>query len=223
MLFRSSSLIASRFKAPSFPLTWVILVMMIAPFLILVAALGYVLGHFLYGTVGVLINMAVFYYCIGPSNPFYPSRLTADIKNNTEEAGEYLVKVNGQLFAVIFWYIALGPVGALTYRLGSLSEEVETTGRAARMFIDVLDWLPARVTALFYLLVGHFQNGFVPYLKLFFSKTEQNKQLLSDCGLAAIGHIAEPSTLLSDAEHLVEHSVMLLLVLLALFTLVAWI
>jgi len=203
--------------------SWVLLALMVLPLLIIIELPLCFFGHFLYGTIGFLLNLVIFYYCIGPVNPFYPVRVTADVAVNEEEVGEYLVQVNGQLFAVIFWYVALGPLGALLYRLVSLAQNQETTNRPARVLTDIYDWLPVRITSILYMLVGNFQAGLVHYSKLFFSMPKKNKELLSRCGLAALGCGKESATLLPDAEYLVEHAVILLLVLFALFTMVAWI
>ncbi len=76
-----------------------------------------------------------------------------------------LVEVHGRLFAVLFWFVLLGPIGAVLYRLASLLNEhaerqlkgeiAETT----RVFLGVLDWIPARITVLGYALTGNFGDA----------------------------------------------------------------
>ncbi len=66
------------------------------------------------------------------------------------------------VFAPIFWFIIAGPVGALFYRLsntldamwGYKNAHYLHFGFAAARLDDVLNWLPARLTALSYLLLG---------------------------------------------------------------------
>ena len=62
-------------------------------------------------------------------------------------------------FAVIFWYFLLGPVVALAYRLLALASEhgqnplvVERAGHLRHAF----DWLPVRLLAASFALVGNF-------------------------------------------------------------------
>lgn len=62
-------------------------------------------------------------------------------------------------FAVIFWYALLGPLPALAYRLLALTaEHSERPGVAERaaQLRHALDWLPARVLAASFALVGNF-------------------------------------------------------------------
>jgi len=62
-------------------------------------------------------------------------------------------------FAVIFWYFVLGPGAALAYRLlalcGEHSQQPELKARAEQLR-HIMDWLPVRMLALSFALVGNF-------------------------------------------------------------------
>ena len=82
-----------------------------------------------------------------------------------------------QVFAVLFWFLVLpGPAGAVLYRAAVLLADEwrasasgeETTpalrsraefGRAARGVLDVLDWVPVRLTGLGFAIVGDFEDA----------------------------------------------------------------
>ncbi len=62
-------------------------------------------------------------------------------------------------FAIIFWYFQLGPVAALSYRLLALAEEhgqnPAVVERAAQLR-HAFDWVPVRLVAASFALVGNF-------------------------------------------------------------------
>lgn len=90
-----------------------------------------------------------------------------DLGLQAEEGETLLLRVQGHLlwqayqsfFAVIFWYALLGPVAALAYRLLALTAEQASQpalGERAQQLRHGFDWLPARVLAASFALVGNF-------------------------------------------------------------------
>lgn len=67
------------------------------------------------------------------------------------------------VFAPLFWFVLLGPFGALLYRFsntldamwGYKNQRYLHFGWAAARLDDLLNWLPARLTALSYALLGN--------------------------------------------------------------------
>lgn len=118
-------------------------------------------------------------------------------------------------FGVIFWFIFLGPYGALLYRLAHLyycqckeleskeseskeleskeleSKELESKENEHLQLMTSLlywiDWLPARLTSLLFLLTGDFVNGFSRVKDYFTDLSSDNKQLITETGIAALG------------------------------------
>lgn len=185
-----------------------------------VALIYCLLHHLFWGLTGFVLNLIIFFYIIGPSNPFYPLSTTdADPSKKEVLIGDYFAAVNHQLFAVIFWYALAGPLIALLYRLISLAQDSSKVGPLAQKLTQIIEWIPARLTALLYLLAGNLQAGLAVLSSFLWAKPDQNSRLLSACGLAAMNTNEANQPVMPAAETLVEHAVVILLVMLALFTL----
>jgi cobalamin biosynthesis protein CobD/CbiB len=107
----------------------------------------------------------------------YTADLTSgDIARLATERG--LVDAYRQVFAVLFWFTVLpGPAGAVLYRASALLAEAwagaapgdddetpiararEAFGAPARRLLWLLDWVPVRLTALSFAVVGDFEDA----------------------------------------------------------------
>ncbi len=141
-----------------------------------------------------------------------------------------LILVESQLryFGVIFWFIFLGPFGALFYRLAHLyhcsckqnanDEHFQLTG----ILLHWLDWAPARLTSLLFLLTGDFVNGFYRVKDYLVDLDANNNQLISETGIAALGiDIGMADSDLQenkDALAMVERTVIIYLVAVAVLS-----
>lgn len=84
-----------------------------------------------------------------------------------------LVAAHRHVFGPLFWYILLpGPIGPVLYRLAESlarrwaspiaqgeSRVVEPYGRVAELAYRVLDWLPVRLSAAGFAIVGNFEDA----------------------------------------------------------------
>jgi adenosylcobinamide-phosphate synthase len=69
-----------------------------------------------------------------------------------------------QTFGVLFWFVLLGPAGAVLYRLASVlslrwNEAHPQFSLAVRKIFHVLNWAPVRLTALTYAVAGNFEDA----------------------------------------------------------------
>lgn len=89
----------------------------------------------------------------------FDQRADQDIPSTAQEVHhlaqiEFLYDAYQRFFAVLFYFLLLGPAGALAYRLLQLSQEDEES--AARRCLALIDWLPARLLAATFALIGDF-------------------------------------------------------------------
>ena len=115
------------------------------------------------------------------------------------------VQANNRLFAVIFWFVLLGPLGAWTYRATDLirrravfvaAREEESSGMperlrdAAIVLHGWLAWIPARLTAIGYAAAGNFDTALgawrAPTEQESDSASEYNEHLLARVGVGAL-------------------------------------
>ncbi len=117
------------------------------------------------------------------------------------------VESNRRVFTPMFWFILLGPAGALVCRLiavvadmgSSLDEMQEQSGdfgarrdlaRLASGFGAFLEWVPARLAAIGYALTGSFDHAFDGLRRFFWSRgtsmVENTHQLLRMSGAGAV-------------------------------------
>lgn len=94
-----------------------------------------------------------------------PEKTEAAIARATVEG--VLKQGNSLIISPLFWFIVLGPIGVVLQRLscildmlwGHRYERFVEFGWAAARFDDLLEWIPARITALSYALMGSFEDA----------------------------------------------------------------
>jgi AmpE protein len=154
------------------------------------------------------------------------------ISGNNEEQlsfGLNLVWQNYRHYtAVILWFAILGAPGAVLYVLvRELECRLDPQGaKHGKTLLTILDWVPVRITALGFLLVGHFSRAFPTWLSYFADPNVSAKTLLLDVSKKAEeiepdenDCTEEPCTLV----RLAKRNVMFLLVIIAILTLSGWV
>jgi AmpE protein len=200
---------------------WALLGLIVLPPVILIAVIYCIFHSVFYGFIGLLLSIVLFFYCLGPQNFFYPIT-QSETENTNQLVGDYFAIVNRQLFSVVFWYIVAGPIAIVVYRLIALCRDIPTVSFQANEVTDILEWIPARLTALLFLVVGNFQRGFKLFCNYFVAKPDFNQEMLRECGLQALRSNDAEEVTMPAAENLVEHAIIVMLVFIALFTLISW-
>ncbi|KRT55198.1 regulatory signaling modulator protein AmpE [endosymbiont of Ridgeia piscesae] len=235
---------------------------LLLPPLLLVALLQALLDGMLFDLPSLLFAGALLLFCFGPqdldqqASRFVEARergnedqarviarqLIGDEPPTQEPAYSQAVtegilsQANSRLFAVIFWFLLLGPLGAILYRVASLlpsshlADESLDFYHASRDLLGLLDWLPVRITAFSYAIAGSFEDALFAWRN--YSENSSGGLLVATgSGALRMSNVLEQAEVSSnDGLYLIEAAMSLVwraliswILLLALLTLAGWI
>jgi len=210
-----------------------------------------------FGLVGFAFAVVVLFYCWGPRDlerdveaidkaPDGAARLAATqaLRRDGDNielpfTAENLVAATfeaalARWFGVLFWFVALGPCGALLYRLAQLLAAAPATDESAlaRKFAALLDWLPAHLMALALALASNFDAVFSAWrdyhrahaqgyanLDLGFLDAIGRASVAADVAAGGNADAHSPLVALDDAMVLVRRVLVVWLTLIALIVL----
>jgi AmpE protein len=171
---------------------WLVLVILVLLPVALLGLLLIVLDPVAYGLLALPVHLLVVIYSLGRGD----LGITADSGEQLLERvqGHLLWEAYQSFFAVIFWYFLLGPVAALSYRLLALAE-AHSRNRAvaerAAQLRHAFDWIPVRLLAASFALVGNFVAVSRVMLHELLNWDISAAQLIEKVGLVA-GEIPAP-------------------------------
>lgn len=226
--------------------SYLVLTVYILPLLIVVGLINHFLGGWGYGIPKLVFGILILLYCMGPDNLWVQaysclnelnkedpkvaveqakSAFGIAVPENSEAFHQALTKAifiqaNQRIFAVIFWFVILGPVGAVLYRSLAMCAEQSESGvsQTAMQSRRVLDWIPVRLLAIIFALGGHFIEVFTLWKRDAKKGLDSNDILLAECGLAALEDkkLSEEGSGQKAALELIDRSFVIGLVILAM-------
>ncbi len=255
--------------------TWPALIPVVLLGLVLVLPIAlviFLLGGTLAGFTYLLLAIVVLFFSLGPSDigeevGEYCKALEAADEEQIHNAAKAIVEddvpedvaertscvesavcvqANNRLFAVVFWFVVLGPLAAWAYRVTDLirrravftaARDEETDGLSARirdaaeMLHGWLAWIPARLTAVGYAAAGHMDEAIAalraPTEDKELSTSERSESLLARVGIAALALQDRPEETPNErairgaeaANHLVFKLLLIWAVIIAAMTL----
>jgi len=243
-----------------------------------VAAVTVALGDTLFGFPHLVLAVVVLFFSLGPNDigedvNEYCSALEEGNEERIEQTARTLVEntvpeeplerircveeavciqANNRLFAVIFWFVLLGPLGPLgawAYRVTDLVRR-RAVFQASREESDAatitplrdaavalhgwLAWIPARLTAIGYAVAGHFDAALAAWRggaeTQAATPSENSERLLARVGIAALALEAEQDEDLTArgvrgataAKRLVFRLLLIWAVIISAMTLYGW-
>ena len=234
---------------------WLKLIVVLALPIAVLVLLQIILSNILWGTLLFLFSIPVLFYCLGPDclindiEAYLDARSLGDDDEALHYAGlltersassspdqqttdvtrAILSAANERVFSILFWFVLLGPLGAVLYHLtNNISKQNEDTvlQDAAILIQSGMAWAPARILAIGYALTGHFDAAVRAYRS---RPHEENMALanydvLITTGLGALldQQTTDEISCIRSARSLVTRSILVWIAVLALLTLGGW-
>ena len=115
-------------------------------------------------------------------------------------------------FVPTFWYLLLGPLGAVAYRLLELTRQQwgHTASHPAAILVHALEWIPARLLALSFALIGQFDSTLRTLRGMALEWELAAAELVARCARAAqLPESTEPGLgLLQDTRQLLVRAIL---------------
>ena len=225
---------------------WVLLILLFLPSVVFFVVLRELSG----GLLELIISTAILMVCVGSPavRATYKCFLQAANRGDLQACSMYADQINepdedmeafGQNLvwqnyrhyaAVILWFTAMGAAGAVMYVLARnmqsrYAKHEDGTAERIDQFMYILDWLPVRITALGFLLVGHFSRAFPIWISHLPDPAVPAKTLLLSVAVQA--EEVEPDENDCTEEpcilvRLAKRNIMFLVAVIAILTLSGW-
>ena len=107
-----------------------------------------------------------------------------------------LITTHRHVFGVFFWLLLpIGPAGAVIYRVAEYlargwnrpEMKEESFGTFAKKAFDLIDWLPARLTAIAFAIVGNFEDAIYAWRNFARRWSSQTTGIILSAGGGAMG------------------------------------
>lgn len=192
----------------------------------------------------IVVSTLVLALCLGP-NPFSQFMTKSLFRRKNEPVvveGEVATKAKtkshavdditdfqAEIFAPVLWFLIFGAAGVLVYRLWGLfvatspktkASEGEATGTQwCKGVLAIVDGIAARVWIVLLMLAGNFAGTFGIWWESLFHFQQSSTALVKNASKAALGTESSEHA----ADDLLDRSMILLLVIVAVLTLTSWV
>jgi AmpE protein len=163
----------------------------VLPVFIVVLLIYVLFSPLFYHLVGQVISFVILVYCLDPDNRLV---LFWEKEKSTQPDNNLLTAIFDGFFAPAFWFLILGPMATLLYRLISLTDtslrskrfEDDSLRSVSNYLVALIEWLPARVMSLGFAFMGHFIPTFDFWVRHVLINSYGNRHFLKDSAQMAL-------------------------------------
>lgn len=205
------------------------LVVILLPLILFVGVIYWLLLYVWFGLFAFIFSVAILLYCLDVFEINKDTKLSeVEYKApHDQEIATLLIRANQNIFAILFWFLVLGPAGPVLYRLNDIlshQENFEKLILVSKTLESYLDWIPVRLFTFSISLMSHFIPVLKCWLKDVLSGVQKNAVLLAHCGFTALDRERRSKHITAEGiqQHvteLIDRSLMLWLVVMALIIL----
>jgi len=212
---------------------------------------------------GLIIAVICVLYCLGPKDPARQVGRYIDAMEQSDDeaaalyAGKFLrtelndnpaivaqdikhelfIAANDRIIGVFFWFVVLGPLGAVLFRMACLLKERENTidtgyAKAAHDFYGIMIWPSARICLLGFAVAGSFIGALSHLNELSALWKRDSNEIIVKSGLGALHDESYHKEITVDdkpdidsvkeALSLTQRTNIALLAILAILTIAGW-
>ncbi len=205
-----------------------------------------------FGLFGMIVSVLLLIYSMGPIDlmPQLNALLVAITGGNSAEADQQaqaiagtpgpiaagerakasavnaLVAGNERAFGPICWFAVLGWPGAVLFRIVSelRSYKSQSAGftEGASLVYSVLNWIPARLSAVAYALSGNASKGLKSFKLLDTLGLNHNNSVITNVGMAALETTGSEADQTSAVTAMLQKAMFVFIGLLVVLQIIAW-
>jgi membrane protein required for beta-lactamase induction len=201
---------------------WLGLAILLLPIVLVVWIIAGLFENAVFGLFELAFNVAIIFFCLGPreldseidayidsvevGDSNQQASLARQIHDQSPDShfADQIIQVckglfseaNTRIYAVLFWFVTLGPIAAVIYRVLDqlyrgpyLGQELAAQRQISRDILGWVDWIPSRISLFAFMISGYFEESLKTYRNGSVSSVdsyEQNQDLLQQVGCSAI-------------------------------------
>ncbi|MES9989340.1 MAG: regulatory signaling modulator protein AmpE [Candidatus Thiodiazotropha endolucinida] len=210
--------------------------LLILPPVLALSILQHLFEDALFGLLWFALSVAILLYCLGPNDldsqvNRYIEAVDSDEDDEIRASAASLIKdepptseparsqavaegvlaqANQSLFSVLFWFILLGPIGSMAYRIATWLPKMEQANQDpdfhlnSKQLVTILDWIPARLTAFCYAIAGSFEDALYGWRSYHENRFSEFADSNSGTLICTGGGAMRLSTLINEANEGVQ-------------------